>query len=113
MALRLLGKIEKHAEEFFAPAAWMLERRFPESFSRPEIQLSEARNYTTVNSLAITISPADAQALADRVAPVQKTVSALFDAFQQRQAGGQLPAQPLPAPEAPGIYGAIHPNEGA
>jgi hypothetical protein len=38
MALRLLGKIEKHAEEFFAPAAWMLERRFPGDFARPEVQ---------------------------------------------------------------------------
>ncbi len=33
-ALRLLKKIEKNADENFSAAAWLLERRFPESFSR-------------------------------------------------------------------------------
>ena len=36
-ALRLLGKIEKHSDENFAASAWILERRFPQDSSRPEV----------------------------------------------------------------------------
>jgi hypothetical protein len=39
-ALRLLKKIEANAEENFSAAAWILERRFPTDFSRPEVQLN-------------------------------------------------------------------------
>jgi hypothetical protein len=39
-ALRLLKKIEKCADENFSAAAWILERRFPSDFSRPEVQLN-------------------------------------------------------------------------
>ena len=39
-ALSRLKKIEQHGEENFAALSWMLERRFPEYFARPEIQLS-------------------------------------------------------------------------
>src|SRR5215470_9992519 len=40
MALRLLSKIEKQADENFAAGAWILERRFVETFARPEVQLN-------------------------------------------------------------------------
>jgi hypothetical protein len=39
-ALSRLKKIEKHGEENFAALSWMLERRFPEYFSQPEVQLN-------------------------------------------------------------------------
>jgi hypothetical protein len=95
MALRLLAKIERQADENFSAAAWMLERRFVETFARPEIQLMAAQHHTTVNSLSINISAAEAQALEDRIKPVRKTVAALFDTFYQRH-GGPDPGQPLP-----------------
>ena len=43
-ALRLLKKIEARAEDNFSAAAWMLERRFPDSFSRPEVQVGIQNN---------------------------------------------------------------------
>jgi hypothetical protein len=39
-ALSRLKKIEKHGEQNFAALSWMLERRFPEFFARPEVQLN-------------------------------------------------------------------------
>jgi hypothetical protein len=51
-ALRRLRKIEKHGEENFAACCWLLERRHPELFGRPEIQLNLiAQNNTVENSL--------------------------------------------------------------
>ena len=38
-AIKRLKKIEQHGEENFAALSWMLERRFPQEFSRPEVQL--------------------------------------------------------------------------
>jgi hypothetical protein len=34
-ALKRLKKIEQHGEENFAALSWMLERRYPQEFSRP------------------------------------------------------------------------------
>ena len=54
-AARLLSKIERQASNNFAAAAWILERRFPELFSRPEVQLSVS-NTTNHNAPTLTIS---------------------------------------------------------
>src|SRR5262245_21231238 len=57
MALWLLGKIEKLADENFSAAVWILERRFGENFARPEIQFNMlAQNNVTENHLTITIT---------------------------------------------------------
>jgi hypothetical protein len=39
-AIPKLKKITEHGEEGFAPLAWMLERRYPNEFSKPEVQLN-------------------------------------------------------------------------
>jgi hypothetical protein len=39
-SLKRLKKIEQHGEEAFAALCWMLERRHPEMFSKPEVQLN-------------------------------------------------------------------------
>src|SRR5258707_3611089 len=39
-ALKRLKKIEQHGEDNFAALSWMLERRYPEMFSKPEVQLN-------------------------------------------------------------------------
>jgi hypothetical protein len=49
-ALRLLKKIEAQGRENFSACAWLLERRFPESFSRPEVQLNLIQNNMTLAS---------------------------------------------------------------
>jgi len=61
-ALRLLKKIEANADENFSAAAWILERRFPGDFSRPEIQLqiNNTTNQTTNNMLVVSAEVADA-----------------------------------------------------
>jgi hypothetical protein len=41
-ALRMLKRIEAHGEENFSALAWILERRFPSDFSRPEVQMNLA-----------------------------------------------------------------------
>ena len=49
--LRLLKKIDKNADENFSAAAWLLERRFPENFSRPEIQLGVAMQFNSTRRI--------------------------------------------------------------
>ena len=39
-ALKRLKKIEEHGEDNFAALSWMLERRYPNEFSKPEVQLN-------------------------------------------------------------------------
>src|SRR5262245_10586961 len=52
-ALRLLKKIETQGKENFSACAWLLERRFPETFSRPEVQLNLIQqNNVTQNYLS-------------------------------------------------------------
>ena len=46
-----LSKIERQARDNFAAAAWILERRFPELFSRREVQLTLS-NTTNHNALS-------------------------------------------------------------
>src|SRR5262245_23536748 len=48
-ALKRLKRIEQHGEETFAALSWMLERRFPQEFSRPEVQLSVTAQAAVVN----------------------------------------------------------------
>ena len=72
-AMRLLGKIETHAQENFAAASWILERRFPELFSRPEVQLNLIQqNNVTENRLSITISEQEVREIEDEAAPERK-----------------------------------------
>jgi hypothetical protein len=56
-ALKRLKRIEQHGEENFAALSWMLERRFPQEFSRPEVQLNLAvQNNVGVNARTINAS---------------------------------------------------------
>ncbi len=75
-ALRLLKKIEANADENFSAAAWLLERRFPESFSRPEIQLGLTVNNQVTNQ-TIVISAEQAENLGRRNATLNKELDAL------------------------------------
>jgi hypothetical protein len=110
MALRLLGKIEKHSDETFAAAAWMLERKFPESFSRPEIQLMAAHNHTVVNSLSITISAEQARELATRSGAMTTRVAKLFSDWQNRTPETPVKALEPQPPSSLSVYGSIIPG---
>src|SRR6516225_6203706 len=82
-ALRLLGKIEKQATNNFSACAWILERRFPELFSRPEVQLNLIQqNNTTVNALSITITPQEIQEIEAVAEPVRASVREMFERYK-------------------------------
>ena len=86
-ALRLLKKIEANAEENFSAAAWILERRFPSDFSRPEIQFqinNHTLNQTVNNTLVVTAEVATViQTRAERAdANIEKL-------FRERNAAAQ------------------------
>ena len=86
-ALRLLSKIEKHADDNFAASAWILERRFPQDFSRPEVQLNLQTNIVQ-NNLSISISLAEAEEIESRAAPVREHVGQLMADYVRLLGGG-------------------------
>jgi hypothetical protein len=82
-ALRLLGKIEKQATNNFSACAWILERRFPELFSRPEVQLNLIQqNNATVNGLSITITPEEVRDIEAVMEPVRASVRHMFERYK-------------------------------
>jgi hypothetical protein len=85
-ALRLLGKIEEQATNNFSACAWILERRFPELFSRPEVQLNLQTNFTQ-NNLTITIGPEEARAIEAAAEPVRTKVREMCEEYLQRRNG--------------------------
>jgi hypothetical protein len=88
-ALRLLGKIEKHAQDNFAAANWILERRFPQVFARPEVQLNLIQqNNATVNALSITISPEEIREIEAVAKPTRQKVRQMLEEYQSRRGNG-------------------------
>jgi hypothetical protein len=88
-AMRLLGKIEKHATDNFAAASWMLERRFPELFSRPEVQLHMIQQNNVIeNNLTITISAEEVKQIEDAASPERESVRTMFEEYQARRGSG-------------------------
>ena len=70
-AARLLATVERQARNNFAAAAWILERRFPELFSRPEVQLSVSNTANHKRSLSLTISLEEAERIEAEAAPIR------------------------------------------
>src|SRR5215469_6915008 len=58
------------AEGFQGGIAWMLERRYPSQFAKPEIQLSLNNNHFTQNNLQINITRAEMKEIEKEAAPV-------------------------------------------
>jgi hypothetical protein len=82
-ALRLWNKIEEQTDVIFASAAWLMERRWPEIFARPEVQLNLiAQSNTTVNALSITISPEEIREIEAEAAPAREKVRKMFAAYR-------------------------------
>jgi hypothetical protein len=89
-AARLLSKIERQARNNFAAAAWILERRFPELFSRPEVQLSVS-NTANHNALSLTISLEEAERLEAESAPIREAARQMIEQYLQRRNGAGSP----------------------
>jgi hypothetical protein len=82
-ALRLWNKIEQQADVTFASAAWLMERRWPELFSRPEVQLNLIQqNNVMGNTLSITISPEEARQLNADAEPIRQSVREMFAGYK-------------------------------
>ena len=86
-ALRLLGKIEKQATDNFAAASWILERRWPEIFSRPEVQLNLQTNVVQ-NNLTITIASEEIREIEAQAEPVREKVGRTFAAYRPGHGNG-------------------------
>ena len=69
------------AEGFQGGIAWMLERRYPSQFARPEVQLSLSNNLN-VNALQINISSVEAKEIAAQAAPEQLKVKEMFAQYR-------------------------------
>jgi hypothetical protein len=90
-ALRMLEKIEKHGEESFPPLAWILERRFPNSFSRPEVQINLGNTQSVTNNhneIHITFEVAERADTRSR--DVEREIEKLIEARKNT-----LPAGPV------------------
>jgi hypothetical protein len=82
-ALRLLSKIEAHAQDNFAAVSWILERRFPELFSRPEVQLNLIQqNNVALNSLSITISEAEVKQIEAQASTERERAKQMFTRYR-------------------------------
>jgi len=87
-ALRLLQKIEAQGKENFSACAWLLERRFPQDFSRPEVQLNLIQQNNTVeNSLTINITAAEYAAIEAQHDPIREKVQAMIRAYRPQPSG--------------------------
>ena len=85
-AARLLAKIERQARNNFVAAAWILERRFPELFSRPEVQLNLS-NTTNHNALTLTISVEEAERIEAQAAPIREAARQMLEEHQRNRNG--------------------------
>ena len=70
-----------NAKGFWQGAAWFLERKYPEQFAKPEIQLSYSQNYN-VGALQINISSVEAKEIAAQAAPEQLKVKEMFAQYR-------------------------------
>jgi hypothetical protein len=75
------------AKGFWQGAAWMLERKYPTQFAKPEIQLSFNNSYTQ-NNLTLHISGAEAKQIEQEAKPVRDAVSNMFARYRPALGNG-------------------------
>jgi hypothetical protein len=75
------------AKGFWQGAAWFLERKYPQQFAKPEIQLSFNNSYTQ-NNLSISITNAEAKAIEKEANPIRDAVSSMFQKYRPALGNG-------------------------
>ena len=90
----LLSKIEGQASDNFAAATWILERRFPELFNRPEVQLNLS-NTTNHSPLTLSISLEEAERIEAQAAPICEAARQMLEEYERNRASGSG----LPGPD--------------
>ena len=73
--------------QFQGGIAWMLERRYPTQFSKPEIQLALSNNLT-MNTLSINITAGEAKAIEGKAEPVRASVKEMFARYRPQLENG-------------------------
>jgi len=79
---------EPHRRKFWegqylpAGVCWMLERRYPSQFAKPEIQLSFQHNSFTQNNLQINITRAEFKEIEAEATPVRENVKKMFAQYR-------------------------------
>jgi len=73
--------------EFCGGTAWMLERRYPTQFAKPEVQLTFQQNHFTQNNLSIHITRAEMKEIEKEAAPVRESVKKMFANYKPAQLG--------------------------
>ncbi|HXM29774.1 MAG TPA: hypothetical protein VN957_27365 [Chthoniobacterales bacterium] len=68
-------------------AAWMLERKYPTQFAKPEIQLSFNNSYSQ-NNLSIHIDSKEAKAIEKEANPIRDTVAGMFQKYRPQLSDG-------------------------
>jgi hypothetical protein len=68
-------------------ASWFLERKYPQQFAKPEIQLSFSNSYTQ-NNLSISITSAEAKAIEKEANPIRDAVSSMFKQYRPTLGNG-------------------------
>jgi hypothetical protein len=74
-------------EGFQGGIAWMLERRYPSQFAKPEIQLSFQNNFTQ-NNLSIHITKAEIKEIEAQASPVRESVRKMFASYKPALGNG-------------------------
>jgi len=70
-----------------AGVCWMLERRYPQQFAKPEVQLSFSNNYS-IGALQINITSGEAKQIEAEAAPVRDTVKKMFAQYKPQLGNG-------------------------
>src|SRR5262245_47438081 len=81
-------RIKMWQEGFQGGIAWMLERRYPAQFAKPEIQLSFQHNSFTQNNLSIHITRAEMKEIEAEAAPVRESVKKMFAGYRPALGNG-------------------------
>jgi hypothetical protein len=82
-----LRKIRDGKQRDWVRIAWFLERRYPERFARPEIQLSFNNSYTQ-NNLSININSSEAKQIEQEAKPVRDAVTGMFQKYRPANGNG-------------------------
>lgn len=69
------------AKGFWQGAAWFLERKYPQQFAKPEVQLNWGNTYNQ-NNLSINISGPEAKTIEAEAKPVREAVSTMFQKYR-------------------------------
>jgi hypothetical protein len=76
-------------EETFAALSWLLERRHPDLFSRPEIQLNMIAQHNEVeNNLVINIAGQEYAAIESEAEPIREKIAGMIAKYRSSTGNG-------------------------